>query len=371
MAIEHKSNYDYYEISKELNIPYEIFMEFIKNNNGSDQSLVFQTSDITLREAINQYLINLKIKVKIKKRSEETYKTYKSFLDNFCLFMENANSAVQIGQINEIHLNDFILTTKFRGTKPSLNSTNTYTGILRDFIEFCLLEKWIYHDFRTRFEVAAIDLLPRYIPYDQVEALLRGSVQMINGYRNHAILSVLVGTGLRISELLALRIKDIHLESKLIYVEKGKGNKERYVTLYKEVEDIFLDFLNLTNVKDLKTNPDGFIFATDTELNEKRKKPITKNAVEKMMKRLRLRLGIEEKYTPHSLRHTFAVRCMKKGMTTEYLSQILGHNDPRTTYIYMQLLPQDLGVVLTEKFPFPFPNLLFRSLGVTQSEINQ
>lgn len=368
MTIEHKSNYDYFEISKELNIPYEIFIEIIKNSNGS---LVCQSSDVTLREAISEYLRNLDIKVKIKKRSEETYKTYKSFLNNFCLFMESTYSAVQIGQINEIHLNDFILNTKFKGTKPSLYSSNTYTGILRDFIEFCLLEKWIYHDFRTRFEVAPIDLLPRYIPYDQVEALLRESVQMINGYRNHAILSVLVGTGLRISELLALRIKDINLEKKLIFVEKGKGNKERYVTLYKEVEDIFLDFLSLTNVKDLKTNPDGYIFATDTELNEKREKPITKNAVEKMMKRLLSRLSIKEKYTPHSLRHTFAVRCMKQGMKIEYLSQLLGHKDPRTTYIYMQLLPQDLGVVLTEKFPFPFPNLLFRTLGVAQSEINQ
>lgn len=361
MTISQQSSYDYHEICEELGIPYEAFLEFIRKNDGSEQSDQ-QPVMITIQEAVKLYLEDLQLRVEIKKRSEETYKTYKSFLQNFGSFIETIYPSINLNQINEVHLNKFLLKTKQRHDEASPYTANTYTGILRNFIKFCFKEGWTASDFRSRFEWNGRVLLPRYIPDDKLDKLLRQSLQMINGYRNHAILSVLVGTGLRISELTRLQIRDIDFNLKVIFVRKGKGNKERPVPLYPEVELIILDFLNITGLKELGLNRDGFIFATD--YGTARKKPITKNAIEKMVRRLCKKAGIEETYTPHVLRHTFSVRCLKKGMRIEYLSQILGHTSILTTNVYIQLLPEDLGQVLTEKFPFPLQDLLFRSIGV-------
>lgn len=378
MTFQINSRYDYHEICEELNLPFDRFMEFIKENNGSELSKVTQLFAITIREALEIYFENLRIRVKLEKRSKETYKTYKSFLYNFCSFLENNYPSLALDEINEVHLHNYLLQTQSctdSNTEQAVNSytVNTYTAILRNFIEFCFKEKWIVYDFRKRFEWAKTSLLPRYVVDEDFNLMLRESVQMINGYRNHAILSVLVGTGLRINELVSLKIKDIDFKMRVIFVRKGKGSKERYVTLYPEVETILLDYLSLTGVKNINDNPDGYVFAKDHGVLGKkpaiehkllRTKPITVNAIEKMMQRLCKRVDLKHPYSPHNLRHTFAVRCIKNGMRIEYLSQIMGHRSISTTYIYIQLFPEDLGRIITEKYPFPFQDMLFRTLGV-------
>ncbi|MDD9271455.1 tyrosine-type recombinase/integrase [Paenibacillus sp. GCM10023248] len=363
MSFQMNSTYDYHEICEELGIPFDKFIDFIRKEHVSENPESNLTVAIPITEAIELYLLNLQLKVDINRRSKETYTTYRSFLLNFCDFLENKYPNTNLSQLNEIHLDKYLKKIQPRKGESSVYTANTYTGILRNFIKHCHREKWIDHDFRSRFEWEKRILLPRYIPDEQMDVLLRESVQMINGYRNHAILSVLVGTGLRIRELTCLQIKDIDFNRKVIFIQKGKGSKERYVPLYPEVEQIILDYLNITGVKEPLINREGYVFvATDHDIE--RKKMITRNAIEKMLKRLCKRAGLHEEFTPHALRHTFAVRCLKNGMRLEYLSQILGHTNINTTNIYLQLLPNDLGKMLTDKFPFPFQDLLFRSLGV-------
>src|SRR4051812_2217713 len=130
MTISQQSSYDYHEICEELGISYEAFLEFIRMNNGSEQSDQ-QPVKITIQEAVKLYLENLQLRVKIKKRSEETYKTYKSFLLNFGTFIKTTYPSITLSQINEVHLNEFLLKTKQRHDEASPYTANTYTGIWR------------------------------------------------------------------------------------------------------------------------------------------------------------------------------------------------------------------------------------------------
>ncbi|MFC5452184.1 tyrosine-type recombinase/integrase [Paenibacillus aestuarii] len=359
MSIEVSLDYDLNKVCEDLGISLHDLMNFINNRNNHEMLELEQ--DILISEAIPKFLENLELLVLRKKRSLRTLESYRNVLQRLNNFIQTFHSDLTVLRLDEIVVLNFLETCKSRKTTSlSTYTINTYTAIIKGLIAYCKDKGFINRDISKRFDWTKPPLLPRYLPNSQLDELLRASLQLINGYRSHAILSFLVGTGLRISELVKLRTCDFNIEKKIIHVRGGKGDKDRYVPIFPEVENIILDYLNLTGIRVWSKNITGFLFAKD--FGEERRIPLTKAGIEKMFRRLCSKLRFEEYYTPHSLRHTFSVNCLKAGMKIEYLSQILGHTDPKTTYIYLQLLPQDLGEVLTQKFPFAFNKLLFQVL---------
>jgi site-specific recombinase XerD len=362
-----ESTFDIHEIAETFGISYEKLINFLKEQGNSDTGRL-PTSELFVKDVIPQYLQNIENAARARGISIGTQKTYTSFINNFNNFILEKYSLLQVFDLNSKHLTEFLSTCKPRkGEEVSPYTFNTYTAILRNFTEYLFVQKLLSQDIRHRFDWKKRPLLPRYLPDEHLRSLLRAAIQSINGYRNHAIISVLVGSGLRVSELTKLKINDINLYEKTIRVIEGKGNKDRTVPLYKEVETIIKDYLNVTGFKEWVPNHNGYVFAKD--YGTQRVKRLSVNGIETMMKRLCRKLEFTEQYTPHSLRHTFSVRSLQEGMQIEYLSQVLGHTNIMTTYIYLQLLPQDLGKVLTEKFPFPFQNLLNRVLRIDEHEI--
>jgi site-specific recombinase XerD len=364
MTIQMQSSFDYFEVSKELGIPYETFMDFIRQYHGDGERPqdLSDDSPTSIRDAVDRFLSNLKLRVDLKDKSVETYKTYKSFLLNFSAFLLDKDSQFRLELLSEVHFLNFLQQSKVRtGKEVSRYTKNTYMGILRSFFKFCLNEKWISLNLSDRFDKKKKPpLLPRYIRDEHLEAILNESKKLVNGYRNHAILHVLYGTGLRISELLNLRVGDIDRTRKVIKVRSGKGDKERWVTLYPKIDQIIMDYLNLTGLKTLKPHHEGFVFAKD--YGETRIKPITRDAVEKMMKRICKRIGLEQVYTPHSLRHTYAVHNLMAGTKITYLSQVMGHASIDTTMVYTQLQPDHIGEILSANFPLPMDKFVYRLL---------
>jgi site-specific recombinase XerD len=357
MSIEISLNYDLNEICEDLGISLHDLMKLV-NSENTIQSL---DQDILVSEAISHFLEHLELLVLRKKRSVRTLESYRNLLQRLNTYIKTYHPGLTVLKLDEIVVLDFLNTCKAR-KKISLSTytTNTYTAMIKGLIAYCKDKEFITRDISNRFNWNKPPLLPRYLPNSQLDKLLRASLGLINGYRSHAIISFLVGTGLRISELISLQICDFDIEKKVIFVRNGKGDKQRYVPIFPEVERIIIDYLNLTGVKTWSRDILGFLFAKDFGMQ--RNIPLTKAGIEKMFRRLCYKLEFKEDYTPHCLRHTFAVNCLKAGMKMEYLSQILGHTDPKTTYIYLQLLPQDLGEVLTQKYPFAFNKLLFQVL---------
>ncbi len=171
--------------------------------------------------------------------------------------------------------------------------------------------------------------LPVVLTINEVNELLRVSLPEESkplDYRNYCMLELMYGSGLRISELTALNIGDIHLNNELINVF-GKGSKERIVPLNKEsvnaLKDYVLKYRMFLNPKDMNAlflNRDG--------------ERISRVAVFKLIKQLALKAGINKEISPHTLRHSFATHLLEGGADIMVVKELLGHEDITTTEFY-------------------------------------
>ncbi|MDQ0885007.1 site-specific recombinase XerD [Paenibacillus sp. V4I9] len=356
MAIEVYSNYDYKEICNELGISYQDLLSLI--NNSSKKDLKDNFPEVSLLQAIALFRDYLDNQYELQKKSKTTLNYYFSFLNRFENFIQDRHPNLTIATINENILHE--LFSKFRGRENSALSPrtqNTYTSILRKFLDFCYRMDYVEKDYRYRFTWSKTSLLPKYFQEEQIVEILALAKQKTYGYRYHAMICFLLGTGCRVEELQHVRVQDFDIENDLIFIRKAKGNKERYIPMYPELKKVILDYLNLTHVKVWSRNHTGFLFCKEEVAWSNRGIPLAKSSIQYAVSSILDKLGYT-KFSAHSFRHTFAVRCLLAGMKLHDLSLILGHEDPKTTFIYTQMLPLDLKKAVADKFPFAFEKLI-------------
>ncbi|OAB43041.1 hypothetical protein PBAT_18755 [Paenibacillus antarcticus] len=125
--------------------------------------------------------------------------------------------------------------------------------------------------------------------------------------------------------------------------------------MYPEVKIAILDFLARTGIYEWDVrNQDPFF----TKRCYDTRQPISIRNVQYWMDKIYTTIGMKGDYTVHSMRHTFAVNCIKEGMPIEILQQVLGHKSIETTRIYVHMLPIDLKNEVTKKYPFPYEKLM-------------
>jgi site-specific recombinase XerD len=352
MPIEIRSNVNYQEVCKELGISLEDLLALSKKKNST--ALV---SKYTAYEVIDKYMEVLLRKRQMGKRSAKTWESYQYFFNQFKRFLQEFDSPVYIHELNDELFEQFLLTCQPIKTSILTNGTrNTYTTRLRSLLRFAYEMNYVSKDIRRRFEFEKVAKTPRYFTTDQIKRILDEALQCTHGYRWNSMFSVFLGTGCRVSELSNLKIEDIDWESKIIFIRKGKGNKERYIPLYPEVEQVLLDYLRITGVPKIIKDMKGYVFSKI--YGTKREKNISVRSINRTLRSILQRIGCGDEYTVHSFRHTFAVNCLKAGMNIITLCQVLGHEDPKTTSIYTCLLPRDLQEEVMKSFPFPFEQLL-------------
>jgi len=177
--------------------------------------------------------------------------------------------------------------------------------------------------------------LPEVLTLEEVKDLLEIKLETSYDYRNKCILELLYSTGLRISELVELKLKDVYLDDDMIKV-MGKGSKERMLPL----NDAAAFYLNkyITEIRPLmikKTNTD-YLFLNNHG------KGLTRQAIFKMLKSRALVVGIKKNISPHTLRHSFATHLMQSGADIRFIQELLGHCDIQTTQIYTHIANQTL-----------------------------
>ena len=148
--------------------------------------------------------------------------------------------------------------------------------------------------------------------------------------RNRALIEVMYGCGLRVSEAVELKVGDLHLNSKYIEII-GKGNKQRVIP----IGDLAIEALK------------KYIFDGRNELTKQQfsdyvfisyqGKPMSRQAIFKFIKKLALDNGIEKEISPHTLRHSFATHLLENGVDLRYVQEMLGHEDISTTQIYTHM----------------------------------
>ncbi len=148
--------------------------------------------------------------------------------------------------------------------------------------------------------------------------------------KHKLVISMLYATGVRCSELIAIRVSDIDFERRLLLVRQGKGKKDRYTILSHSVLGLVREYLNIRVRK-------GSLYLFDTASGH-----ISSATVEKVVANAVSSCGLMKNITPHCLRHAFATHHMRAGTQIEYIQKMLGHKDIRTTQIYERIDTLDL-----------------------------
>ncbi len=225
----------------------------------------------------------------------------------------------------------------------SQRSSSRVLSSFRTFFKYLILESVIKVNPLSGIKgIRQTKSLPAYLTMEEVEELL-SLPELSNpiGKRDKAILELMYATGLRVSELVELKMGDLELDEGFIYV-MGKGGKRRMVP----IGEIALKYLSIyLNVREEffegKGNP--FIF-----LNYKGE-PLTRQGLWKIIKGYGKKIGIADKLTPHTLRHSFATHLLERGADLRSIQIMLGHSRISTTQIYTHIAAERLRRIW-EKF---------------------
>lgn len=168
-----------------------------------------------------------------------------------------------------------------------------------------------------------------------------------HGFRNRLIIAMLYATGMRVSELVNLKLSDINYKEEYLDII-GKGNKERFIPIDKKVLNDLKVYINKYRVlQKVKEEDKNYVF-----LSEKRGERLTRQFIFKMLREVASQAGIKKTVHPHIFRHSFATEMIRAGANLVVVKEILGHTSIASTEIYINLKTSDLRKTLQEYHPF-------------------
>ena len=260
-----------------------------------------------------------------RKLSNETIKNYTYDLEKFIVFLKEKG----VNSFSEITRKDIEKYLKEINDMNPKSISRNITSINNLFI-FLLKDKQIKNnpcEFIDRPKLKKS--LPDTLSFDEVSLILDIPLKNKYDYRNKAMLEILYGSGLRISELISLTLRDVDMENDIIRCF-GKGSKERIVPI-NDYEKYFLkEYLEYRNLFLVNGNND-FLF-----LNNHGKQMTRQGFLKNLHKILREK-GIKKNVTPHTLRHSFATHMLEGGADLRSIQMLLGHSDISTTKIYTHI----------------------------------
>jgi len=188
--------------------------------------------------------------------------------------------------------------------------------------------------------------LPKYLSEDEVDRLIRTSYEdeSSGGTRLTAMLEILYASGLRVSELIALKKSSFQKKSNGVYflIIKGKGNKERIAPLNKSATDAIKRYLKVS-----KSDKETWLFPSSSKGGH-----MTRQRMGQILKKLAIPANIDpNKVSPHILRHSFASHLLNNGMDLRVLQELLGHSDISTTQIYTHIADDRLKSLVSKSHP--------------------
>ncbi|HEK85417.1 MAG: site-specific tyrosine recombinase XerD [Candidatus Saccharicenans sp.] len=246
-------------------------------------------------------------------------------------------------KIKEAELIGFIQRQAQSGLSP--RSLARLVSSLKSFYKFLLRENFLNRNPAEGLTSPSLWLnLPRVLTLEEVEKLLeRPNLNKPQGIRDRAILEVLYGSGLRVSELIGLEIKDVRLDQGFL-ICKGKGNKERIVPLGSSAARWTKRYLKEVRPRwDKKGLP--VLFLT------RRGEAFTRQGIWKILKVYGREAGLMEKIHPHVLRHSFATHLLERGADLRSVQMLLGHSQITTTQIYTQVSRERLKQIYDRFHP--------------------
>lgn len=294
------------------------------------------------QEALAEYIIYLKIERGL---SANTVTSYKRDIEKYLTFLTE-KKITQLDEVSRFEILDFLQTLRQSGAAD--NSIIRMVSSLRKFHQYLKRELIVSDDPMQLIDTPKkASTLPKAISPQAVEQLLEApDTTTPLGVRDRTILELMYATGLRISELVNLKLSDMHLTMGFIQT-MGKGEKERIIPLG-EIASQWLDhYLDGARVylQDQSAETSEYVF-----LNS-RGKGLSRQGVWKKVKQLALEAGIDQNVTPHTLRHSFATHLLENGADLRMVQELLGHADISTTQIYTHITKTRLKQVYSDYHP--------------------
>lgn len=257
--------------------------------------------------------------------ADKTKESYQNDLDVYKSFLINHHIS-SVNDITSDHIKDFL---KERQDEESTTIAHNLT-VIKNFHSYLVKEKIVSSDVSEFIERPKLrKSLPKSLSIDDVDLLLNIPLNTPFDYRNKAMLELMYGCGLRVSELVSLTMNDIDITNCFIRI-LGKGSKEREIPL----GEYAIEYLNLYLGKRdllLKDKPCNQLFLNNHGQG------MTRQGFFKILKSLLKEKGLNTDVSPHTLRHSFATHLINRGADLRSIQEMLGHSDISTTKIYTRV----------------------------------
>ena len=276
--------------------------------------------------------------------SNNTIDNYSFDVERLCLFLETNQIQISPVQISEETIQEFIY-----AISKQLNARSQARIIsgLKSFFNYLVFE-----DYRSDNPLELIETpktgrkLPDTLSIEEIDTLINAiDLSSNEGERNRAMLETLYGCGLRVSELVSLKISDLFFEEGFVKIT-GKGNKQRFVPIGNLTQKYIL--LYKDNVRSHVPIKKGF---EDTLFLNRRGGQLTRAMIFTIIKDLATKINLSKTISPHTLRHSFATHLLENGADLRSIQLMLGHESITTTEIYVHLDRKFLTEVLNTYHP--------------------
>lgn len=293
------------------------------------------------RFALEDYIHFLKVERQL---AVNTITSYTRDLNDYIDFAESENLESIDGITRETIL--AYLQLMYEQGK-SARTVSRHISSIRSFHQFLLREKVTINDPTVHLELPKIEQkLPRVLSMDEVGQLIDAPDQSKpQGVRDNALLEILYGTGMRVSELIGLDLDDLHLTMGFVRIF-GKGGKERIVPLGNKAIESCTQYVNEARPRFIAKQG-----TNDALFLNMRGGRLTRQGCWKLLKGHALAANLQKKLTPHILRHSFATHLIENGADIRAVQEMLGHADIATTQIYTHVSRSRLKEVYGQFHP--------------------
>ena len=249
------------------------------------------------------------------RRTIESYLYYNRELLNFCL-----------KDPREVNSEDIKNYLSFLAQKSSASTVS----VAYNAVHFYYKEIWR----RSFFVNIKQPRKAKYLPAVLSKEEARKIVGILTNPKHKCIISLLYGTGVRVGELVQIKMRDVDLDRMILNVRQGKGKKDRITILPASLRDV------LKNQHRLK-QPNDFLFTNGQG------KRLTETTIQKVVGQAATKAGIGKVVTPHTLRHSFATHLLENGTDIRYIQELLGHAKLQTTQIYTHVANNNLKNIVS------------------------
>ena len=276
--------------------------------------------------------------------SKNTIDSYNRDIKKLMMFLEKNNLSISPTDLNEEIIQQFIYEI---AKKVNPSSQARIISGLRSFFDYLIFEKYRETNPTDLIESPKIGRkLPDTLTEEEINLLIASiDLSKPQGERNRAILETMYSCGLRVSELISLKISDIFFDEGFIKVV-GKGNKERFVPIHFKAQKYINSYIgsirsHISIVKEFE----------DILFLNRRGKGLSRQMIFILLKELAVIINLNKKISPHTFRHSFATHLLKNGADLRSIQQMLGHESITTTEVYVHLDTRYLKKVVEQYHP--------------------